>query len=101
MEPGVNPPGTPLTSEEIIEKGGYASAILGNETLMEFFRDELERIKTAMCNTLPDEGKHRSNLYYQHYGVTEFLRSLAAYKDAAEETLAQLEAEQYEQKEVD
>lgn len=76
-----------MTREQKLQLGLNAARILEDENIMFFLSDELERIKTASFNTLPDEGKRRSELYYQHYALNEFVNSLVAYRSAAEEIL--------------
>ena len=82
-----------LEREEKIKVGLRAVEILENEAIMTFFKDELERIKVCMFNTRPDETKERNQLYYQHFGLSEFLESLKAYKHAAIEEIEALESE--------
>lgn len=81
-----------MTKEDIIILGSRAKAILGNEDTMFFLSDELNRIKEASFNTQPEEGKTRSELYYRHHALVEFIQSLTAYSQAADEVLAELEA---------
>ena len=88
-----------LTREEKIDLGLRATSLLDNADLMSFFKDELDRIKVCMVNTRPDEGKERNLLYYQHFGLSEFIDSLTAYKEAAITEIEALEAEN-NQKEV-
>jgi len=89
-----------MDAEELIRRGEQARLILESEDTMFFFRDELERIKQASFNTQPEEGKLRSELYYRHHALSEFINSLKAYQTAAEELLAELKAKE-QAKEID
>jgi hypothetical protein len=88
-----------LTQEELIDRGLKAAQILENESLMSFFAEQLQDIQTSLFNTEPDNSKERNSLYYRHRGVTEFLHSLEAYKTAASDIIAALDAEDL--KEID
>lgn len=81
-----------LTDDDVIKRGVQAKAILADEGLRFFFDDELERIRYASFNTPPDGGKLRSELYYRHHALTEFIISLTAYSNAADELIAAQES---------
>lgn len=72
-----------MTTDEIIELGLKAEQILANADVMMFFRSQMEDIKTAAFNTLPEHHKEREKLFFMHQGARDFIDRLTAHKNAA------------------